>query len=212
MVTNTYNTTRFQPDRKREMVWSIFARHLQSKFFIEGSVLDVGCGYGSFINNIQADKRHAMDINPEMKEFMQPGVHFESGKTSELRTHFKQGQFDFIFSSNLIEHLQRSEIDTFFTDVKYLLKPTGSFVILMPNYRLASNVYYDDFTHITPVSDRSLSDWLQSFGFKIDFLHPGYMPYSVKDSKLPITPFLIKLWLFSFFKPGGKQMLIHATV
>lgn len=211
MVKNTYNTTRFQIDSNREMVWSIFTKHLQSKFSINGSVLDVGCGYGNFINNVHVDSRHAIDINPEMKMFMHPSVNFTSGKTSDLRNHFNKGQFDFIFSSNLIEHLQRNEIDNFFIDVKYLLKESGSFIILMPNYRLASDVYFDDFTHITPISDRSLCDWLQAHGFKIKFLHPGYMPYSVKDSKLPITPFLIKMWLNSFFKPGGKQMLVQAT-
>ncbi|HKV40731.1 MAG TPA: class I SAM-dependent methyltransferase [Blastocatellia bacterium] len=50
----------------RRKVWSI----LMSDFFHRfvpgnGAVLDLGCGYGEFINQVKARSRYAIDLNPE---------------------------------------------------------------------------------------------------------------------------------------------------
>lgn len=205
-----YTQTRYNLDAKRSLVWKVFAPFLQNKFQIHGSVLDIGCGFGDFINNIQAPRKSALDANAEMKQFLSPEIDFKPGLTSDLKTSFKANDFDWIFSSNLLEHLTRDQVTDFFNDCRSLLKDTGSLLIFMPNYRFCSNEYFDDYTHITPISDQSLCDWLRACGYQIEFIHPRFMPFSVKDSKLPITSWLVKLWLLSPFKPG-KQMLIRAT-
>lgn len=207
---SAYTKTRYQLDEKRKIVWRVLAPFLQKKFHFQGSILDVGCGFGDFINNVSAHQRSALDMNPEMKPFLDSDIQFQAGPVSELRRLFTTQSYDLIFSSNLLEHLSREEISQFFLDAKQLLKTGGSLLILMPNYRKCSAEYFDDYTHLTPLSDRSLSDWLNAAGFVVDFVDPGFMPFSVKDSKLPITAWLIKLWLLSPFKPGGKQMLIRA--
>jgi SAM-dependent methyltransferase len=209
--TENYTQTRYSLDSKRTLVWKVFVPFLQKKFHIQGHVLDVGCGFGDFINHIQTSQKSALDANPEMKKFLDPSIEFKGGFTSDLKTAFKAKDFDWIFSSNLLEHLTREQVTDFFNDCKNLLKPGGSLLIFMPNYRFCSNEYFDDYTHLTPISDRSLCDWLRACGYKIDFVHPRFMPFSVKDSKLPITSWLVKLWLLSPFKPGGKQMLIKAS-
>jgi len=208
---SNYNKTRYNLDSKRSLVWKVFVPFLQNKFQIQGSVLDVGCGFGDFINNIQVGNRSALDANPEMQQYLDQKVQFKAGYTTDLKTLFKENSFDWIFSSNLLEHLTREQVTEFFNDCRHLLKDKGSILIFMPNYRLCSNEYFDDYTHITPITDRSISDWLTSCGFQVEFVHPRVMPFSVKDSKLPITSWLIKLWLLSPFKPGGKQMLVRAT-
>ncbi len=208
--TSAYTQTRYSLDSKRSLVWKVFAPYLQKKFQIQGHVLDVGCGFGDFINHIQTNRKSALDANSEMKTFLDPSVDFKAGLTSDLKSSFKAHDFDWIFSSNLLEHLTRDQVTEFFLDCKNLLKPGGSLLIFMPNYRFCSKEYFDDYTHITPISDRSISDWLSSCGYQVKFVHPRFMPFSVKDSRLPITSWLVKLWLLSPFKPG-KQMLIHAT-
>lgn len=208
---DAYTQTRYKLDPKRSLVWRVFTPFLQKKFQITGRVLDVGCGFGDFINNIQASKKSALDANPEMKSFLDSSIDFRPGLTTDLKSQFLDQKFDFIFSSNLLEHLTRKQITEFFMDCRSLLSDKGSLIIFMPNYRLCSQEYFDDYTHLTPISDRSIQDWLKSCGYKIDFIHPGFMPFSVKDSKLPITSWLIKLWLFFPIKPGGKQMLVCAS-
>ena len=93
---------------------------------------------------------------------------------------------------------------------RVLLKLGGYLAILSPNYRRASNLYFDDYTHITPLSDVGLSDWLVAEGFRIVSLEPGFLPYSLKGARLPITRFFVRCWLNSPLKPWGKQMLIVA--
>ena len=207
---SSYTKTRLIWDKKRELVWKVFAPHLQKKFQLSGHILDLGCGYGSFINHISATYKACIDINHEMKSYIDQSADFFSGDTSSLRTLFQKEKFDTVFSSNLLEHLSRSELQQLFLDIKDILKPGGSFIVFMPNYRKAYAEYFDDYTHLTPLSDRSLGDWLSALGFSIEFSHPGYMPFSVKDSKVPISEFLIRLWLANPWKIGGKQMLIQA--
>lgn len=206
---SAYTQTRYNLDQKRTLVWKVFAPYLQKKFHIQGHILDVGCGFGDFINNVQSSTKAALDANEEMKQFLNPGIDFKPGLTSDLKSSFQSQSFDWIFSSNLLEHLTRDQVTAFFNDSKDLLKENGSLLIFMPNYRFCSSEYFDDYTHLTPISDRSINDWLKACGYKVEFIHPRFMPYSVKDSRLPIMSWLVKLWLISPFKPG-KQMLIHA--
>lgn len=208
---SAYTQTRYTLDEKRSVVWKVFVPFLQQMFQIQGRVLDVGCGFGDFINNVQATGKSAIDANEEMKQFMAPSIDFKAGLTSDLIKSFPANSYDWIFSSNLLEHLTRDQVTAFFNDCKTLLKEQGSLLIFMPNYRLCSNEYFDDYTHVTPISDRAIVDWMTACGYKVEFIHPGFMPFSVKDSKLPITSWLVKLWLLSPFKPGGKQMLVRAT-
>ncbi len=206
-----YTQTRYNLDSKRSLVWQVFAPFLQKKFKIRNSVLDIGCGFGDFINNITANQKSALDANSEMARFVESSVDFKTGLTTDLKSLFKEKSFDFIFSSNLLEHLERDQITDFFNDTRRLLKDDGTLLIFMPNYRLCSREYFDDYTHLTPISDRSIQDWLKSCGYKVEFIHAGFMPFSVKDSRLPMTAWLIKFWLWSPWKPGGKQMLVSAT-
>jgi len=89
-----------------------------------------------------------------------------------------------------------------------LLKPGGHAGILMPNYRLTANRYFDDYTHQTAVSDVALRDWMVAEGFEIVISEPGFMPFTMKGSAIPISAWLIRLWLWSPIKPGAGQMLI----
>ena len=59
----------------RNRVWQV----LTSEFFRRwvrptDAVLDLGCGYGEFINNIPAGRKLAMDLNPDASRHLAPGV------------------------------------------------------------------------------------------------------------------------------------------
>jgi SAM-dependent methyltransferase len=145
-----------------------------------------------------------------MEKYLGPGVSFLAADALAAGGCFPPATFDFIFSSNLLEHLEREEIGRLLGAIHTLLKPGGHVGILMPNYRLAVRRYFDDYTHKTPVSDVALSDWLESEGFEVVLLKPRFMPYSLKGSRLPVSSFLVRCWLLSPVKPGAGQMLILA--
>ncbi len=174
------------------------------------TILDVGCGYGEFINNVAGDHRYALDASPEMAKFLDPSVTFVAGDACATAESFPQGVFDFIFSSNLLEHLQRDQIGPLLRGFRKLLRPGGHVGILMPNYRLAADRYFDDYTHQTAVSDIALCDWMAAEGLEVVISEPGFMPFSMKGSSIPVNATLVRLWLASPFKPGAGQMLVVA--
>ncbi len=205
-----YHQTRFSNDPRRAIVWREIIRYLARRFPLGEMVLDVGCGYGEFINSVQSKNRFALDRNPEMKKYLAPGVSFLAADAPDVGESFPPATFDFIFSSNLLEHLERREVGRLLSSIHTLLKPGGHVGILMPNYRLTVRRYFDDYTHQTPLSDVALSDWLESEGLKVVLSKPRFMPYSLKGSRLPVSSFLVRCWLWSPFKPGAGQMLFVA--
>ena len=61
----------------RNKVWNI----LVSQFFDrwihpEFSILDLGCGYGEFINHTTCKNRHAMDLNPNARKKLNENIIF----------------------------------------------------------------------------------------------------------------------------------------
>ncbi len=208
-MASEYHSTRFVLDKKRILVWKVFTPYLQKRFTMGNKVLDLGCGYGEFINHIQGVNRFAVDAAIEVKAALDPSVQFKQASLPTNLMLFGE-KMSTVFASNLLEHLDRGEIDSLLFSIFDVLEPGGLFLSLTPNFKRAAASYYDDFTHKTPLTEVSLSDWLKAKGFEIEFCHAGFMPFSVKDSKLPVKEFLIRSWLRSPWKPWGKQMLIAA--
>ena len=81
--------------------------------------------------------------------------------------------------------------------------------ILQPNYRYCYREYFDDFTHQSVYSHVSLCDLLTASGYDILECRPRFLPLTIK-SRMPVRPWLIRLYLALPFKPLGKQMLVRA--
>lgn len=205
-----YHAVRFAYDPRRNMIWQEIVRRLQTIVPFGDAVLDVGCGYGEFINNVSAASRTAVDSSAAMKSFLQTDVMFAATDALSIDQLFPDKSFSFVFCSNLVEHLERDDIGRLFEIFSRLVRPGGYVGILMPNYRLAPHSYFDDYTHRTPVSDIALSDWLTSVGLHPVFADPAFMPLSLKGSRLPISRLLIRAWFRSPFRPWGGQMLVVA--
>ena len=53
----------------RQMVWKTLGGPvLLSIVSPDATVLDLGCGRGEFINNIQCKKKYGMDLNPDSRQ------------------------------------------------------------------------------------------------------------------------------------------------
>ena len=61
----------------RNKVWAVLTREFFSRWVApDACVLDLGCGYGEFINNIRAGGKLAMDLNPDSRPHLGSGVRF----------------------------------------------------------------------------------------------------------------------------------------
>jgi hypothetical protein len=113
-----------------------------------------------------------------------------------------------VLASNLLEHLEADAVARLVAQVFARLNRNGRLIIIQPNFRHAYRSYFDDYTHRTIFTDVSLSSLLRAHGFQIELLMPKFTPYSLRDSRLPIAPWLIRLYLKSPIKPFAGQMLV----
>jgi hypothetical protein len=116
---------------------------------------------------------------------------------------------DFAFASNLFEHLPQQGFAATLAQLRAKLSPRGTLTILQPNWRYASREYFDDYTHVAVWSHVGLCDFLAANGWEVLEARPRFLPLTIK-SRLPVWPVLIRAWLASPVKPGGKQMLVRA--
>jgi hypothetical protein len=204
-----YHQTRFEFDQRRETLWRSLCRfYFQHWIREDDCVLELGAGYCHFINNVKARRRIALDLWDEMPTFLQPEVESRVGSVTDL-SFLKNGSVDFVFASNLFEHITQDDLADVLLQLEAKLSSRGLLCLLQPNYRYAYREYFDDYTHITVYSHLTMCDFLRSRGYEIVACHPRFMPLTVK-SRLKISPSLIRLYLKSPVKPLGKQMLIVA--
>jgi SAM-dependent methyltransferase len=204
-----YHDTRLAFDPRRETVWKALWRyHFRHIVPADGCVLDLGCGYGDFINQVEAKRRIALDSWEGFPAHLRPGVEPIVSSVTELGG-IAEGTVDFAFASNLFEHLTQADFAAALAALRPKLSERGSLAILQPNWRYAFREYFDDYTHISVWSHVSLADFLAANGWEVIEVRPRFLPLTVK-SRLPVWPPLIGAYLKSPVKPLGKQMLVRA--
>src|SRR5579863_6158279 len=104
-----YHEIRLAYDGRRQVLWkTLCGRHFQRLINPDDCVLELGAGYGDFINHIRCRMRIAVDLWPGMLEHIQPGVEGHVGPVTDLEA-IEDSSVDFVFASNLFEHLPQSE-------------------------------------------------------------------------------------------------------
>ena len=196
----------------RNAVWKILVKDFFSKWIPKGSaVLDLGCGYGEFINNVEGCRNHAMDLNPDTRRRLKDDIFFHEQDCSQ-RWPIDPESLDLIFTSNFFEHLpDKQTLDQTVRNAHKHLKPNGRLIMLGPNIAALKGRYWDFWDHHVALSDQSAGELLELHGFTIDKRIPRFLPYNmVRIRKRPL--FLVRLYLhlpfaWRFF---GSQFLLVA--
>ena len=105
-------------------------------------VLDVGCGtgYGAhYLASYGARRVVAVDVDQVALDYARvayshPCVHYQCCDGQRLP--FADASFDFVFSSQVIEHMPDTR--AFLTEIKRVLEPQGACLIITPNKNLFS--------------------------------------------------------------------------
>src|SRR6478609_9668832 len=111
---------------RRNRVWktlcaSFFQQHVPGN----ATFLVLACGYGEFINNIQAGQKLAVDLNPDSPKHLNPDVAFQHAPATDL-AFVATGSVDRVFTSNFLEHLENKEAcNAVFAEIFRVLKPGG---------------------------------------------------------------------------------------
>ena len=204
-----YFESRFAHDPRRETLWRVlYANHFSRLISAEDCVLELGAGYGHFINQVVSRKRIAVDQWGGFTGYLKPGIEGRVGDVADL-SFLAPSSVNFAFASNLFEHITQNEFASILRQLKTALAKDGTLNILQPNYFYAYREYFDDYTHVTVYSHTSICDFLNANGYDVLDCRPRFLPLTVK-SRLPVSPLLIRLYLALPWKPMGKQMFIRA--
>ena len=211
MSQETYFQTRFTPDPRRQLLWRTLCRYYFARLISDSDcVLELGAGYGFFINTVVAKRKIAVDSWAGFVDHLQPGIESKVGSVTDL-AFLEPSSVQFVFASNLFEHITQDEFASVLQQLRRALVPNGTLNILQPNYYYAYREYFDDYTHRTVFTHVSIADFLAANGFTVFESYPRFLPLTVK-SRLPVSSLLIRLYLLSPWKPLGKQMFIRARV
>lgn len=198
---------------ERRRVWKLLCR----KFF-DGlvrptdTVLDMACGYGEFINNVNCKKRYAVDLNEDAPQYLSSDVTYANSEATDLSVAPEAG-VDVVFTSNFLEHLRsKDECTSVFHEVKRILRPGGQFIVMGPNIHYAYREYWDFYDHHLALSHLSLSEGLSMAGYEIKKVIPRFLPYTMAGKK-PAPDFVISAYLSMpmFWPLFGKQFLVVAS-
>jgi SAM-dependent methyltransferase len=204
-----YFESRLPHDPRRETLWrALWAYHFSHLISAEDCVLELGAGYGHFINQIASRTRIAVDQWEGFIGYLQPGVEGWVRDVADL-SFLAPSSVNFAFASNLFEHITQNKFASILRQLKTALAKDGTLNILQPNYFYAYREYFDDYTHCSVYSHVSICDFLSANGYDVIECRPRFLPLTVK-SRLPVSPFLIHLYLALPWKPMGKQMFIRA--
>lgn len=204
---------RFDEDKNyRDKLWKVLCNNFFQKYITNNDVvLDIGAGYGEFINNIHCAKKYVVDLNVSVREMVNNDVTVFLTPSTNL-SEVPAQSIDVVFVSNFFEHIGKDAIMHTLSEIGRVLRHGKSLLILQPNIRYAYKEYWQFYDHITPLDHESMSEALELSGFIIETCTPQFLPYSTK-STYPRSLSLVKIYLrFPFlWKLFGKQMFIHAV-
>lgn len=205
---------RFEPASlaPKRRIWEVLCRDFFSRWVDpDSTILDLGCGYGEFINNIEARRKFAVDLNPDTPGFLRPEVSFIRADASRI-DQLPDASLDTVFTSNFLEHLpDKAVLKAVLAEVGRLLRPGGRVLLMGPNVRCVPGAYWDFWDHHLPLTELSLTEGLTLQGFEIERVVARFLPYTTR-SALPQYPWLVALYLRMplVWRLLGKQFFVVA--
>jgi 2-polyprenyl-3-methyl-5-hydroxy-6-metoxy-1,4-benzoquinol methylase len=208
---NDAKTGRTRGERGLESRERIAIRAIQN--LKGGSVLDIGCGNGFFLRNLEQNLLHSafelqgvdfsnFEIERAQKDPRHSKITFTQAN-AEKGLDFPENHFDVVFSGEVIEHLY--DPDTFLDQIFRILKPGGMVVLTTPNLlswfnRILALIGIQPVTYEASVRDSKIG-----FGFL----------KSLKKDSLPVGHIRLMSYLAvrDIVKQAGfKELKFHGSL
>ncbi len=144
-----------------------------NKLVKKGSVLDIGCGTGEFLNSCRKFGYKITGIEPSStareKALKNHKINI-SNKTN--LSQFKKGEFDCITMWHSLEHVY--ELQNTLKEIQRILSDDGILIIAVPNHKSWDASYYKEFwaawdvpIHLWHFSKKTIMNLLNNYGFKL---------------------------------------------
>lgn len=176
------------------------------------SVLDLGSGYGEFINNVRAGTKFAMDLNPDSPAHLAQDIRF-FGQDCSQPWPLPEGSLDAVFTSNFFEHLpDKGALRATLKQALRCLRPGGLLIAMGPNVKYLPGLYWDFFDHHIALSEASLAEALEVEGFLLNRVTPRFLPFTLVNApEYPMVLLRLYLALPWLWWVRGRQFLVVAS-
>jgi hypothetical protein len=114
---------------KRKLHYSTLKKLIRKLIGENKKVLEIGCGTGDLLYYLKPKHGYGVDISSQMIRIA--GTKYQKSKNLKFSTTWPKEKFDFIFMSDVVEHLEERE--EVFRRIAGLMKPGGLFVNTMMN-------------------------------------------------------------------------------
>ncbi len=193
MLSRVYNLVRgIAVSSKRKLI-------VASSQLKQGKILDIGCGTGEFLGEMQQFGWESFGVEPNEQARAQAiGNHHLQVVAPEKFEELSDHSFDVITLWHVLEHIH--ELDDYMTQITRLLKPKGVMIFALPNYRsLDASIYdhqwagYDVPRHLYHFSKDAFTALLDRFQMTLINLKPMHF-----------DPFYVSILSEKFKKNGGS--------
>jgi len=176
-----------------------------SEYFPDGSILDIGCGTGYFLNHMKTLGWTTLGIEPDAlaRKAASENHQLDVRDESELSS-LDSGSFDVVTLWHVLEHV--IDINHRLEEVHRLLKPKGILVLALPNPSSYDAIHYNSFwaawdvpRHLYHFNPKALHgivsklgfEFLASKGMVFDAYYISMISEKYKGSKLfPLKGFI----------------------
>jgi SAM-dependent methyltransferase len=204
--------TRFRDQGEyRQKVWSILTGYFSRWIPTDSVVLDLGCGYCEFINQVRCAAKFGMDLNPEARNRASADVQILEQDCSNPWS-VPPASLTTVFTSNFLEHLPtKAHVEATLLHAYTALRQGGYLIAMGPNIKFVPGAYWDFFDHYVALTELSMKEILIKCGFEVDLALDRFLPYSMSQGRT------YPLWMLRAYLAApaawpylGKQFLMVA--
>jgi len=194
----------------RRSVWKTLIADFFAPYLREArAVLDLGCGYGNFINQVASPQRFAMDLNPDAASLLASGVRLMKQDCSAPWP-LAENTLDLVFTSNFFEHLpDKASLGRTLAEARRCLKPGGRLIAMGPNIKFLPGEYWDFWDHYLPLTELSLAEGMRVAGLQVERVVDRFLPYTMSHGPhYPLLFLRLYLRLPLAWRMFGTQFLV----
>jgi 2-polyprenyl-3-methyl-5-hydroxy-6-metoxy-1,4-benzoquinol methylase len=204
---NNYLTLALGSDGQSEKKIEQFNNNY-SRFFPENksaNILDIGPGKGemlSCLNKQGFSNIEAVDISESVADFIEK-LGYKCSLTNDLVAFLAENsnKYDLITICDVVEHIPKDQTLGIMRAVYDALADRGTLIVQVPNMQsMVADIFrYDDFTHETGYTERSLAHMLTLCGFTLiqcygfEFLDKSFKSQIHSMMRATLWFFLLKL-------------------